>query len=134
MSGVRFLLAVLSLAFLASTGPVFAQNPPPAAAAAVPIVPLYVITHVDFIPRNAPAGEKALHQYALESRKEAGSVRFEIVQEAAQPNHYIMLEVWRDRAAYDAHLGSETTLRFRDTLQPLIGSPFDVRLARFQPN
>ena len=113
---------IASLFFLMPAGTV-AQSPPPADA-------VYVVTHVDFKPRNAAAGEKALQQYALDARKEPGAVRFEVLQEVAQANHFIMLETWHDRAAYDSHLGTPATLRFRETIQPLIGAPFDVRLAR----
>jgi quinol monooxygenase YgiN len=100
------------------------------AQSAVPAGPIYVVTHIDFTPKNAPAGEKALLQYAAEGRREPGSLRFEVLQEAAQANHFILLETWRDRAAYDTHLGTAATIQFRDVLQPLIGAPFDVRLAR----
>lgn len=131
MSAARVALSVLTLVSLFAARPAFAQPAP--AAAPAPIAPLYVVTHVDFIPRNAPVGERALRQYALDSRKEPGSVRCEVVQEAGQPNHFILIEVWKDRPAYDAHLGSAVTRAFRDTLQPLIGSPYDVRLGRLEP-
>jgi quinol monooxygenase YgiN len=100
-----------------------AQSPAPAG-------PLYVVTHIDFTPKNAAAGEQALLQYAAGSRKEPGSLRFDVLQEAAQANHFILIETWRDRAAYDTHLGTPATIQFRGVLQPLIGAPFDVRLAR----
>jgi quinol monooxygenase YgiN len=117
-----FYPALLSLMLF---GPVAAgaQSPAPAG-------PVYVVTHVDFTPKNAPAGEKALVQYAADSRREPGSLRFEVLQEASQANHFILIETWRDRAAYDTHLGTPATIQFRDVLQPLIGAPFDVRLAR----
>ncbi len=118
-----FIAALIASFFFSVAAGTLAQSPAPAG-------PVYVVTHVDFTPRNAAAGEKALQQYAIDSRKEPGAVRFEVLQEAAQANHFIMLETWRDRAAYDAHLGTPTTVRFREAIQPLIGAPFDVRLAR----
>jgi quinol monooxygenase YgiN len=117
-----FYLASISLMLLLPVS-ADAQSPAPAG-------PIYVVTHVDFTPKNAPAGEKALLQYAADSRKEPGALRFEVLQEAAQANHFILIETWRDRATYDTHLGTAATIQFRDVLQPLIGAPFDVRLAR----
>jgi len=123
MMRVAFIAVSIASVLFVVPARTVAQSPAPAG-------PVYVVTHVDFTPRNAAAGEKALQQYAVDSRREPGAVRFEVLQEAAQANHFIMLETWRDRAAYDAHLGTPTTLRFRETIQPLIGAPFDVRLAR----
>src|ERR1700722_16364292 len=90
-----------------------AQSPAPAG-------PVYVVTHIDFTPKNASAGEKLLLQYGVDSRKEVGALRVEGLQEAAQANHFILIETWRDRAAYDAHLGAAATVQFRDVLQPFI--------------
>jgi quinol monooxygenase YgiN len=115
--------ALAALLFFLVPAGTAAQSPAPSG-------PVYVVTHIDFTPRNAAAGEKALLQYALDSRKEAGAVRCEVLQEAAAANHFIVLEIWRDRPAYDAHLAAADTLRFRDAIQPLIGAPFDTRLAR----
>jgi quinol monooxygenase YgiN len=92
-----------------------------------------VVMHIDFVPRRAPEGLIALHQYELDSRKDDGNARVEVLQELAQPNHFIVEEVWRNRAAFDAHLGAPHTRSFRDAIQGLIGSPFDVRLTRLAP-
>jgi quinol monooxygenase YgiN len=104
-----------------------APPPPPDAS------PFNVVMHVDFVPRRAAEGLVALHQYEVDSRKDDGNSRVEVLQELAQPNHFIIEEVWRNRAAFDAHLGAPHTRAFRDTIQALIGSPFDVRLTRLAP-
>jgi quinol monooxygenase YgiN len=38
--------------------------------------------------------------------------------------------VWKDQAAFDAHLASPKTREFRNKIDPLLGSPFDERLHR----
>jgi len=134
MSHVSRFAALLALAvFVALAGPVAAQptgivaSPPPDAS------PFNVVIHADFVPRRSAEGLVALQQYAVDSRKDDGAMRVDILQELAQPNHFIIEEVWRNRAAFDAHLGAPHTRAFRDTIQPLMGSPFDVRVARLAP-
>lgn len=40
---------------------------------------------------------------AAASRQEPGCVRFEVAQQFDKPNHFALSEVYRDRAAMDAH-------------------------------
>jgi quinol monooxygenase YgiN len=63
-----------------------------------------------------------------DSRKDPGAVRFEAFQQEGHPNHFTIFEVWQTRKAFDAHLAAEHTKRFRQALQPMLGSPFRERL------
>jgi quinol monooxygenase YgiN len=99
---------------------------PPAA----PAQPLYAVTHVD-IAAGGPRLETvvaALREFAADSRKDPGAVRFELLQQDGHPNHFLIYEVWRSRKAFDAHLAAEHTKRFREQVQPVLGSPFRERL------
>ena len=126
----RFVV-LLALVLVALTGPTVAQQQPGIVASPPPDAsPFNVVIHVDFVPRRSAEGMAALQQYALDSRKDDGAQHVDVLQELAQPNHFIIVEVWRNRAAYEAHLGAAHTVSFRTTIQPLMGSPFDVRLAR----
>ena len=89
---------------------------------------LYVVTYVDVFPNFADDTMKALRQFAADSRKDPGLVRFEFLQDVARTNHFSIVEVWQSRQAYDAHLGQEHSKRFREKIQPGLGSPFDERL------
>jgi len=64
---------------------------------------LYVVTYVDVFPNFADDTMKALRQFAADSRKDAGSVRFEFLQDVVRTNHFSIVEVWQNRRAYDAH-------------------------------
>ncbi len=90
--------------------------------------PLYVVTYVDVFPNFTDDTMKALRQFAADSRKDAGSVRFEFLQDVVRTNHFSIVEVWQSRQAYDAHLTQEHSKRFREKIQPGLGSPFDERL------
>jgi quinol monooxygenase YgiN len=127
-------VSLLALVLCAVAIPAGAQQAAPTAPPPPPDAsPLNVVMHVDFVPRRAPDGLAALRQYEADSRKDDGASRIDVLEELAQPNHFIIEEVWRNRAAWEAHLGAAHTKAFRETIQPLIGSPFDVRLTRLAP-
>jgi quinol monooxygenase YgiN len=129
----RFVIG-LALVLVTSTGPTVAQQQPGIVASPPPDAsPFNVVIHVDFVPRRSAEGMAALQQYVADSRKDDGAAQVQVLQELAQPNHFIIEEVWRNRAAYDAHIGAAHTVAWRATIQPLMGSPFDVRMARLVP-
>jgi quinol monooxygenase YgiN len=115
-------LALLSLA---------AINPGPAQQKAEK--PVYVVTYVDVFPPFAADTAKNLEQLAADSKKDPGFVRFEALRDVARTNHFTILEVWQTRQAYEAHLMQEPTKRFREKLQPGLGSPFDDRMYNLLP-
>jgi quinol monooxygenase YgiN len=85
-----------------------------------------VISHVDVAPN--PQVAVMLKDLAEASRKEPGSVRFDVVQHTMRANHFTVVEVWRDQKALDAHVAAPHTRQYRDTLQPMTGSPLDERV------
>ena len=89
---------------------------------------LYVVTYVDVFPNFTDVTVKALQQFAADSGKDPGMVRFDFLQDVVRTNHFAIVEVWRDRQAYDAHLTQDHSKRFREKIQPGLGSPFDERL------
>jgi quinol monooxygenase YgiN len=89
---------------------------------------VYVITHVDVTPNYSEDGSKLLQQFASESRKDPGVVRFEILKQDARGNHFTVVEVWRNQQAFDAHSSAPHTKAFREKLGPMLGSPYDERI------
>jgi quinol monooxygenase YgiN len=85
-----------------------------------------VISHVDVAPN--PQVAVMLKDLAEASRKELGSVRFDVVQHTMRANHFTVVEIWRDQKALDAHVAAPHTRQYRDTLQPMTGSPLDERV------
>ena len=90
--------------------------------------PIYVVTYVDVFPNFADATLKALRQFSADSKKDAGWVRFEFLQDVMRTNHFAVVEVWQSRAAYEAHLTQAHSKSFREKIQPGLGSPFDERM------
>jgi len=89
---------------------------------------VWVVTHVDVIPPRKDDGVALLKQLAEDSRKDAGNLRFDVVQQASRPNHFTVVEVWTDRKAFDAHGMAAHTRQFRERLAPMSGSLYDERL------
>ena len=87
----------------------------------------YVVAHVDVPPPNVAKTIALLKQYASDTRKQPGLIRIDIQEEDALPNHFAVISVWKDKAAFDAHQGEATTKQFRDGLYPLLGAPLDQR-------
>jgi len=97
-----------------------------AASAAPSNDAVVVITHVDTSP--GPQVPVLLTRVAEASRKEAGNLRFDVVQHTMRANHHTVIEVWRNQAALDAHAAAAPTKQYREELQPLTGSPLDERV------
>ena len=95
----------------------------PAAAGAI-----YAVTHVDCIGPRKDDGMAQLKLVSIPSREEAGSLRFDALQQASRPNHFTIVAVWRDDKAVVEHAIAAHTRLFRMALQPIIGSPYDERL------
>ena len=64
------------------------------------------------------------------SRKGDGNLRFEVVQQTSRPNHFTVVEVWKDHKAYDARGAASPQKTFRDKLGPMLGALYDERIYR----
>ncbi len=88
----------------------------------------YVLTHVDLIGAKKDDGLAALKQLSADSAKDTGMLRYDVLQQASRPNHLTLVEVWRGKAALEAHEAAAHTRKFRDALLPMSGSLYDQRL------
>jgi quinol monooxygenase YgiN len=91
---------------------------------------VYVVTHVDLAANGErlAAATKVLREFAAESRHDPGNIRFELLVQDGRLNHFTIVEVWQTREAFEAHSSADHTRRFREQIQPVMGSPFDERL------
>ncbi len=92
-----------------------------------PGLPVYVTVHVDVTAEHTAQALPAIWAYVEAAQREPGAVRLEAVEEL-RPNHFDLIEVWRDQAAYQAHAASPATIRFLDAIAPWRASPFEERL------
>jgi len=91
---------------------------------------IYVATHVDVIPPRKDDGVTALRRLGEESRRDHDNLRFEVVQQINRPNHFTVVEIWRDANAVAAHSMAASTREFRDTLATMTGALYDERMYR----
>jgi quinol monooxygenase YgiN len=90
----------------------------------------YVITHVDIAASNLTLVETALHDLAAAGRQSSGNLGFEILQQINHPNHFNLVSAWLGEAPFRVFAASAGAREFRQTVAPLLGSPYDERLFR----
>jgi quinol monooxygenase YgiN len=91
---------------------------------------IYVVTHVDVTPPNKDGCIVMLKKLADDTRKEPNSQQFEAWQQNNRANHFTVTEIWKNRAAIDAHIATASTKEFREKLGPMSGALYDERLYR----
>jgi quinol monooxygenase YgiN len=116
----RLLMGALMLSWVPASAQPLTRFPAPDQA-------VYVTSHVDVSPAHVDDTIRALRDYVAAARLEDGIVRIDAIQEA-RPNHFDLIEVWKNPAAYDAHQVNAATILFHDQIHPWRGSPFEERL------
>jgi quinol monooxygenase YgiN len=91
---------------------------------------IYVATHVDVIPPRKDDGVAALKRLGEDSRRVPDNVRFEVVQQINRPNHFTVIEIWKDARAVETHSMAAPTREFRDKLATMTGALYDERMYR----
>jgi len=99
-----------------------------AAKAPLPGEAIFVLTHVDVFPPGKDQAVELVKAQAEAGRKDEGNLRFDVLQWEGHPNHFTLVEVWRDRKAFDASVAAAHTKDFRQKVTPLEGALYDERL------
>lgn len=89
---------------------------------------VYLATYVEMMPNAVATGVSLLKRYRDESRREAGNLRFDALAEIARANRFVIVEAWRDKAAFDAHAQSAGAVQFREKLKAIEDAPSDARI------
>jgi (4S)-4-hydroxy-5-phosphonooxypentane-2,3-dione isomerase len=90
---------------------------------------VYMQLHLDVFPPGIDATLAAAEAVAEAARKGEGNLRYDVVRSVNPPqSHTTLLAAWQNRKAFDAYENSAYARQFRDTVGPLLGSPFDDRL------
>jgi quinol monooxygenase YgiN len=101
---------------------------PIAAQAQAPAGEVYVATYVEVVPAATKDGAALLKQYRDAARKDAGNLRAEVVQEINRPTRFVVLAIWADQKAFEAHGTAAHTAQFRDKLKAVQAAPYDERV------
>jgi quinol monooxygenase YgiN len=89
--------------------------------------PAYIVAYFETLPAVAVKARDLAQQLAVQSRRDNGNVRFEALQRIGQPNHFAILELWKNKEAQAAHASAAHTTQFREKLASLLRSPYDER-------
>jgi (4S)-4-hydroxy-5-phosphonooxypentane-2,3-dione isomerase len=84
-----------------------------------------LIVHVDIavVPDQLQGFLAATEENAVASRKESGVVRFDVLRDRADPNHVVLVEIYRDEAAAAAHKDTGHYQRWRDIVAQMMARP-----------
>jgi len=87
-----------------------------------------VVLYAEFTAHPAAADEvdALIQKYAESVRAEPGNETFEVYRRAEDPDRFVVFERYRDREAFDAHLGAEAGRAFNAALAPKIVEPQSV--------
>lgn len=84
-----------------------------------------LIVHVDVavVPDRVEEFLAATLVNAEASRQEPGVVRFDVIVDRADRSHVVLVEIYRDAAAPDAHKQTAHYATWRDTVAPMMARP-----------
>jgi autoinducer 2-degrading protein len=89
----------------------------------VPHTLLVVQVDIAVLPDQVDAFLAATQENAAASRDEPGVLRFDVLTDRADPAHLVLVEVYRDEAAADAHKETGHYARWRDAVADMMARP-----------
>lgn len=84
---------------------------------------LIVQVHVHVKPEAIEAFKQATLKNARSSLSERGVARFDVIQEAADPSRFVLVEVYRDEAAPAEHKATAHYAQWRDAVADMMAEP-----------
>lgn len=84
---------------------------------------LVVCVHVHVLPENREAFIEASRENARNTILEPGNLRFDVLQQADDPDRFILYEVYRDEAAAKDHKQTAHYARWRQIVEPWMSEP-----------
>jgi quinol monooxygenase YgiN len=87
-----------------------------------------ILTHVDVFPTFKDQAIELVKARADSAHKDNGNLRYDALQWNGHPNHFTLVEVWRDLKDFEASVTTPQNKGFRDKLTPLEGALYDERL------
>jgi quinol monooxygenase YgiN len=87
--------------------------------------PVFAVIYLDVAAGQVPQGVELIRRYRDLSLGEDANLEFTILQETGRPNRFVIMEGWRDRAAFEAHDKGAAKADFENALKPMRNSPPD---------
>jgi len=80
------------------------------------------IVHIEITPENIDSFIRVTTENHLESVKEKGNLRFDLLRENEHPNRFVLYEAYQDEAQAAAHKETSHYLKWRETVAPWMAS------------
>ena len=87
----------------------------------------YAVAYVEINAASLPQATKSFHAYRMAAAAETGFVAFDLFEQLGRAGHFVLVETWRDQAAFDAHQIAASLAALKDALQPIRVSGYDQR-------
>ncbi|MGD0744659.1 MAG: antibiotic biosynthesis monooxygenase [Verrucomicrobiota bacterium] len=95
---------------------------------------LVVHVHAHVKPDRVEAFKAATRLNARLSLLELGVLRFDVLQQQDDPTRFVLVEVYRDPEAADAHKKTQHYPAWRDAVAPMMAEPrFSVKFNKVFP-
>jgi autoinducer 2-degrading protein len=82
-----------------------------------------VCVYVHVKPDHREAFIEASLENARNTIQEPGNLRFDVIQQADDPNRFLLYEVYRDEAGMNTHKETAHYARWRDAVAPWMAEP-----------
>ena len=83
------------------------------------------MTYLDVGTTSVAQGVELIKKFREASRREAVNLEFTILQETSRPNRFVIMEGWKDQAAFEAHDKGAAKAEFETALKRIRNSPPD---------
>ena len=84
---------------------------------------LIVHVHVHVNPESVAAFIEATIENAQNSIREPGIARFDVMQQRDDPTRFVLVEVYRDEKATEAHRQTAHYVKWRDAVASMMSEP-----------
>src|SRR5215471_7989399 len=89
---------------------------------------VHAATYFEVGTDAVPQGVELMKKYRELSRREAANLEFTVLQETSRPNRFVIMEGWKDQAAFEAHDKGPVKAEFEGALKPIRNSPPDRKM------
>jgi len=129
---LRMLVLGLGVMAFGVVGQAQAQAPAQAPAPAPTPAPIegnvYTVIYVEVMPTSKSDAAVVLRRYREATRKEGGNLRCEVAQRIDQPHQFVILSIWKDQKAWEAHGKGPASMEMREKVAAVRNAPTDERV------
>ena len=93
------------------------------------IVEIFVFARLHALPGKRDAVHQAMSAVQGSTRKEPDCLSYSAFHSVRDPDEFYIHSRWKDMAAFERHAELPHTVRFVETVEPLLDHPFKVTLA-----